>query len=270
MISLDAKPGSAETPDKARSRDSSVGAEPSVFEHIRLVQWGDLPQLKLLGEGEFAKTYASTLLGNPVAVKVIRPEMRGSESAVRGLKREIMLQSLMSHPGVMYTIGLGQHESHPFMVMLQLTTTLDAMLPSPKDAVPIWVRHRQIKKWPLLRGINYGIQLATALAYCHDEAFPGYKLLHRDIKPSNVGLSQAGKIVLFDFGLASIWQVDVNADSNETRRITGETGSLRYMSPEMANSEPYNHKSDVFSFISGRSALLHRPQGSIPPHVAYM
>ena len=52
-----------------------------------------------------------------MALKVLKSDKRGSHVAVRGLKREIMLLSLMHHPGVMSTIALGQHESHPFMVM---------------------------------------------------------------------------------------------------------------------------------------------------------
>jgi serine/threonine protein kinase len=52
---------------------------------------------------------------------------------------------------------------------------------------------------------------------------------------------------LIDFGLARILE---NADpkSNELYTMSGETGSLRYMAPEVAEGLPYNHKADVYSF----------------------
>eukprot|EP00966_Prymnesium_polylepis_P032281 751177-Prymnesium_polylepis.1 len=60
--------------------------------------------------------------------------------------------------------------------------------------------------------------------------------------------------MLFDFGLASIWKVNPSAadggGDDETRPLSGETGSLRYMAPEVALCQPYNHKADIFSFAS--------------------
>jgi serine/threonine protein kinase len=58
-------------------------------------------------------------------------------------------------------------------------------------------------------------------------------------------------LVLFDFGLASRWALDgteSSADSLETRPLTGQTGSTRYMAPEVALSKPYNGKAEVYSF----------------------
>ena len=73
-------------------------------------------------------------------------------------------------------------------------------------------------------------------------------MLHRDIKPNNIGFLPNGRLVLFDFGLAKLWKID--ADDTQTRRLTGQTGSLRYMAPEVATSQPYNHKAEVFSFAT--------------------
>ena len=73
-------------------------------------------------------------------------------------------------------------------------------------------------------------------------------MLHRDIKPNNIGFLPDGRLVLFDFGLAKLWRID--GDDTQTRRLTGQTGSLRYMAPEVALSQPYNHKAEVFSFAT--------------------
>ena len=60
-----------------------------------------------------------------------------------------------------------------------------------------------------------------------------------------------GRLVIFDFGLATLWARDaLDTDGDAPRNLTGETGSLRYMAPEVASSQPYNHKAEVFSFAT--------------------
>lgn len=56
-----------------------------------------------------------------------------------------------------------------------------------------------------------------------------------------------GTVKLIDFGLARILE-GTDTSTNELFEMSGETGSLRYMAPEIANTKPYNHKGDVYSF----------------------
>lgn len=147
--------------------------------------------------------------------------------------------------------GLGLHEGKPFIVLEVLSSILAKELPRDPDVVPFWVHWRECKKWPLSRCIDVGSQLAGALKYCHDDAFPGCRILHRDVKPNNIGFATNGDLVLFDFGLASLWRMNGDhEDDNAPRKLTGETGSMRYMAPEVANSQPYSHKAEVFSFAT--------------------
>lgn len=85
------------------------------------------------------------------------------------------------------------------------------------------------------------------MKYCQEEAIPGSMVLHRDLKPDNLGFTIDGTMKLLDFGLARIVE-NANTMSNELYAMSGETGSLRYMSPEVAEGLPYNHKADVYSF----------------------
>ena len=56
-----------------------------------------------------------------------------------------------------------------------------------------------------------------------------------------------GEIKIMDFGLATV--IDNSSPiSNKVYVMSGETGSLRYMAPEVAQCKPYNHKVDVYSF----------------------
>lgn len=71
-------------------------------------------------------------------------------------------------------------------------------------------------------------------------------LVFIDLKPDNVGFTLDGVLKLFDFGLCTC--VRKKTFDSESYEMTGNTGSLRYMAPEVASRRPYNEKADVYSF----------------------
>lgn len=98
------------------------------------------------------------------------------------------------------------------------------------------------------------------------------------MQPTNIGFVVTGgrgtpdHLVLFDFGLVHLWErgapmeratsnPSTDDDRGQLRDLTGECGSMRYMSPEVANSLPYNHLSEVFSFgsVLWEMAALRKP-----------
>ena len=66
------------------------------------------------------------------------------------------------------------------------------------------------------------------------------------IQMENIGMDAKGCLKLFDFGLGRC--VLKRTTMTQSYKMTGETGTLRYMAPEVALSQPYTEKVDVYSF----------------------
>jgi eukaryotic-like serine/threonine-protein kinase len=83
-------------------------------------------------------------------------------------------------------------------------------------------------------------QIAEGLEEAHRAG-----ILHRDLKPGNVMITGKGVAKLLDFGLARL----VRGDAEVTQSQHGVVvGTAAYMSPEQAEGQPVDVRSDVFSF----------------------
>eukprot|EP00554_Chaetoceros_debilis_P007525 CAMPEP_0194075976 /NCGR_PEP_ID=MMETSP0149-20130528/2855_1 /TAXON_ID=122233 /ORGANISM="Chaetoceros debilis, Strain MM31A-1" /LENGTH=522 /DNA_ID=CAMNT_0038756593 /DNA_START=833 /DNA_END=2401 /DNA_ORIENTATION=+ len=90
--------------------------------------------------------------------------------------------------------------------------------------------------------VTIAIHLAEAMQYIHAQ-----NICYRDLKPDNIGFDAEGNVKLFDFGLAKELK-PYKRHADGTYQLTANTGSRRYMAPEVALRKRYNLAVDVFSF----------------------
>jgi serine/threonine protein kinase len=241
-----------------------------------VVELSELGSMIPLGAGEYCSISASVLHGARVAVKRLKPEKLTDPTAISDLARETRLLAQMRHENIISVVARGTytetasslHGELSFLCMEILTSTLAVQLPSSNIAASPWGKKLAARAWPLSRSIGVSVQISRALRYCHDEFAPGCRLLHRDLKPNNIGFTSSGRVVLFDFGLCKLWPCRKGEgdayNSNDLRQLTGLTGSLRYMAPEVALCRSYNHKADVFSFGSVKPTPPRKTLRSVP------
>ncbi|XP_046543199.1 serine/threonine-protein kinase Nek6-like [Haliotis rubra] len=82
---------------------------------------------------------------------------------------------------------------------------------------------------------DWFVQIVFALKYIH-----GKNILHRDLKPQNVFLTSQNIVKLGDFGISRILR-------NSMDHAVTTIGTPFYLSPEICQKQPYNHKSDLWA-----------------------
>lgn len=133
---------------------------------------------------------------------------------------------------------------HPNIVqfLAAVITKLPLMLVT--EYLPGGDLHALIEKGPVPAdlAVALALDMARGMAYLHGG--PNV-IIHRDLKPRNLIIDDSNELKVGDFGLSKLMKV---VNLHEVYKLTGETGSYRYMAPEVFERQSYNTKVDVFSF----------------------
>jgi eukaryotic-like serine/threonine-protein kinase len=204
-----------------------------------------------IGHGGMAQVYegTDTVLGRTVAIKVLAPQYARDDAFVQRFRREAQAAAKLNHPGVVGVYDTGSDENVHYIVMEYVAgRTLADVLQDEGRLQPE-------------RAAEIARAVAQGLAFAHQAG-----IIHRDIKPANIMLTPTGEVKVMDFGIA-------RAMSSETfTEAATVLGTASYLSPEQAQGEPVDARSDIYSLgVVLYEMLTGRPpfSGDSPVAVAY-
>jgi Tol biopolymer transport system component len=186
-------------------------------------------------------------LGRAVALKVLPEALVGDPDRLARFIQEARTASSLNHPHIVAIFDIGRAAPardggsatgppvHYIAMELVSGTTLRAAIDD--------------RRLDLKKTLDYLTQAAEALAAAHAAG-----IVHRDLKPENLMVAGGGYMKVLDFGLAKLRGDAALLQSSAAATVSAGTspgvvmGTTGYMSPEQAQGQPVDQRSDVFSF----------------------
>jgi eukaryotic-like serine/threonine-protein kinase len=187
----------------------------------------------LLGRGGMGAVYKAThvMLGRPVAVKMIKPDLVGSPEMVRRFQREARAATSLDHPHIVRVYDLGETDDGTLYIAMEFVE--GATL---KDAI------RSGGPMAPERIARFAAMVASALSTAHRQ-----HVVHRDLKPQNLVLTTNSEgqesLKLLDFGIAKTFE-----DGATQLTAAGYAlGTPHYMAPEQATGKEIDGRADIYA-----------------------
>jgi LuxR family transcriptional regulator, maltose regulon positive regulatory protein len=180
-------------------------------------QLGNYRLLRLLGQGGFADVYLGehVYLKSYAALKVLRAHLTDQEA--HQFVQEAQVLTRLAHPHIVHIRDFSVQEGLPFLVMDYASGgTLRTLHPKGTRLPPQMIA-------------GYLAQVTSAVQYAHDQ-----RMVHRDIKPENMLINAHSKVLLSDFGLATL----VPASASSTQQNKSVVGTTPYLAPEQLRGQP--------------------------------
>ncbi len=182
--------------------------------------------LERLGGGGMGVVYiAEDLeLDRTVALKFLPTHLTTDEEANQRFVQEAKAASALNHPNVCTIHEIGRTEDGQQFI---------AMAHYPGQTLKSHIADGDLS---LDRTVKIVGQVADGLARAHSQG-----VVHRDIKPANIIITDDGRAVILDFGLAKL------AGAADLTKTGSTLGTVPYMSPEQARGEHLDQRTDIWS-----------------------
>lgn len=181
-----------------------------------------------IGKGSFGIVRLAIWRGTDVAVKILNNH---DNIDTTEFDTEMTIISKLHHPNILQYLGSCASQKPYIIVMEHMSNgSLQDHINGPSNTTLTYNMKVDIVK-----------DIAKGLAYLHNRR--PQCIIHRDLKPSNILLTVSYKAKIADFGISSL-----QAKSNEIYQMTGETGTYRFMAPEVMKHSKYSTKVDIWSF----------------------
>lgn len=235
--------------DLTNSENIMIQADP--ISNVRLALSSKYEIVRAIGKGGMATVYEAiqTNLNRKIALKVVHNNLVHDQEFLQRFHREAQLSGSLNHQNIITIYDEGQVNNVHYMSMEYLEG---------QDL------SQQIKKngnMDINMSINIISAICSAIDYAHKKG-----LVHRDIKSSNIIITNEGRPVLTDFGIA-------HAASISKLTQTGTIiGTPEYMSPEQAQGLNVDARSDLYSLgvVFYECITGHPPfQGENPLSIIY-
>ncbi|TYH17475.1 hypothetical protein ES288_A05G194600v1 [Gossypium darwinii] len=176
-----------------------------------------------LASCSYGDLYKGTFYGQDVAIKVLRIEHL-NENLRREFTQEVNIMRKIQHKNVVQFFGACTTPPN-------LCIVTEFM--SGGSIYDLLHKQKSGFKLPLL--LKLAIDVSEGMSYLHQNG-----IMHRDLKAANLLMDENGVVKIADFGVARV--------QAQPGVMTAETGTYRWMAPEVIEHKPYDHKADVFSF----------------------
>lgn len=180
-----------------------------------------------IGVGGMADVYRGedTLLGRPVAIKILHANFANDDEFVSRFKREAQAAGKLNHPNIvnMYDVGFDQDLHYIIMEYVDGKTLKEYITEKGRLSID--------------EAVKFTIAIGEGLEHAH-----AMGIVHCDIKPHNVIITRTGRVKVTDFGIARAMN-----STNTVMYTNSIMGSAHYLSPEQASGKTIDGSTDIYS-----------------------
>ncbi|CAL5384477.1 unnamed protein product [Camellia sinensis] len=176
-----------------------------------------------IASGSCGDLYRGVYLGQDVAIKVLRSEHL-NDALEDEFAQEVAILREVQHSNVVRFVGACTKAPHLCIVTEYM----------PGGSLYEYI-HKNHIVLNLPQLLQFAIDVCSGMEYLHQN-----NIIHRDLKTANLLMDNDKVVKVADFGVARF--------QNQGGVMTAETGTYRWMAPEVINHQPYDQKADIFSF----------------------